>query len=205
MPAYSDHCQPIRPGGSWDLPWCSSVVKGDNVCGYFGKMVKGVRRPWRIIVIQRSVLICSLSPTPHNQRAVPLRGLSMSPAAALPHLSVGRCVLLAWTTSLGLPGSREGPVPTPQRWAHFGTANIVFLWTELVWKIAGRRLRLGPFPWPGRLMLRCLGWIGQSRQPCLAVPILPYHPNSWALVGNTEPLGFALEQGEVKGRCCLFS
>lgn len=167
IPAYSDHCRPIRPGGSWDLPWCSSVVKGGNVCGYFGKMVKGVRRLWRIIMIQRSVLIWTLSPTPHNQRAVPLRGLSVSPAAGLPHPSVGRCILLASTTSLGLPGSGVGPVPTPQRWAHFGTASIVFLWTEPVWKIAGRRLRLGPFPrtWETDAQMPGLNWVEQAAMP----------------------------------------
>jgi len=52
--------------------------------------------------------------------------LSVSPAAGLPLLSMGCCILLAWTMSLGLPGPCVGPLSTPQRWTHFGTANTMF-------------------------------------------------------------------------------
>ena len=73
-------CLPIMTIAGWygqvgpeTCHWCNSVVKGDNVFGYSGKIVKGIRRPCRITVIRRSVLIWTLSPTPHDQHAVPLR------------------------------------------------------------------------------------------------------------------------------------
>lgn len=52
--------------------------------------------------------------------------LLVSPAAALPNLSMGCCILLAWTISLGLPGYCVGSAPTLQCWTHLGTANIMF-------------------------------------------------------------------------------